>query len=594
MRLWLLLGICWCFLSVEGAFHLTWGVPAVSLDTNPPEGDFDLRAKIAMDVSGNAVAIWNRTVGGQSTEQVWASCYTHAQRTWAGVFCLSGNGSAGSSEVVIDGEGTATLLWYEGFPSQIVLRRRSAQGVWTPPLEEPPVTVWNSSCTQKNGYIALEEGGDGCIVWTEVVGGEEKIHSALYGKGGEISFLGSIPTKEKKVYFHSVSPVAIGGGVLGVVWEEKHPLDGWLLYGAEHRGEGWGDPYLLSKGLERHTPSLCIDSFGKIHAVWKRDGEIVTIFDTLYDEPTLLSDRSWQASHPSLAVDGEGNSIVVYSRYDVPPGQPPFNLFIAAVHYDAKTGKWSTPVDISAPSRLPLEATSGGFPVVATNAIGDGVAIWKEYTGDRLLVQGAGFSLGTWSLARTISPLYAADSRQFADYDLGVAVNLAGNALAVWPEDPRGIRSPQIKATLGVGLAIVGPRPPLVHKDAASLYQRLVADALSPPTKGGEGPRAPKFEAEELPCGPGAACGVQIIHRFPAHADLINVLCWSPSEDPGVYYRVYRGSFETMLGTTRGTYFEDHQRPPNQTETYFITAVDGNGQESAPVTFFVAPLKRKK
>jgi hypothetical protein len=36
-------------------------------------------------------------------------------------------------------------------------------------------------------------------------------------------------------------------------------------------------------------------------------------------------------------------------------------------------------------------------------------------------------------------------------------------------------------------------------------------------------------------------------------------------------------------------YFEDHQRVPKQKETYLITVVDENGQESVPMTIVVHP-----
>jgi len=227
--------------------------------------------------------------------------------------------------------------------------------------------------------------------------------------------------------------------------------------------------------------------------------------------------------------------------------------FITGAALPFQGSAWSAPTDISAPSFA--GAREAGYPVLALNAIGDGVVIWKDYDGVSMVIQGSGYSLGTWSFIKTLSAKGSHAGELFSDYDIDVAVNLAGNIIAVWPEDPMGNGTQQIKATSGVGLANVAPVPPI--PDPVTIQN-------------------------------GVAWGVQVLHRFPAHADLINILTWS-TNIPSAYYRIYRGNLSTLIGTSTTTRFEDHRRVPKQVETYLITSVDSNEQESSPMTLVVNP-----
>ena len=70
--------------------------------------------------------------------------------------------------------------------------------------------------------------------------------------------------------------------------------------------------------------------------------------------------------------------------------------------FPLKLPGWTLPTDISAPSLS--NAKGAGYPVLAINGIGDGVVIWKEYDGTSMVIQGAGYSLGTWSFVfKTLS-----------------------------------------------------------------------------------------------------------------------------------------------------------------------------------------------
>ncbi|PIS03281.1 MAG: hypothetical protein COT85_00965 [Chlamydiae bacterium CG10_big_fil_rev_8_21_14_0_10_42_34] len=536
------------------AFNLTWGTPAVSLDSNPPIGDTDANASIAIDPQGNAIATWGRSSGMGAIDDIWVAAYNHSLRVWTGATKISGGGNASNSKVALDENGNGILIWDEGFPTQIMSRTLSAEGVWSPDLSMPPTIIHESINAQTAPHIGIDSSGNALAIWMEYFSGAYHIYSAKKQLDqpwiplGEISsgLLSSTLSKNKALRIN-------GSGEAIAVWQEAN---GQLseIHGARYVQGAWTVPITISAEpeLSSLTPAAAIDTSGNATIVWNQNQKIQskTITSGVLSTSALtISDPEYSAQHPDLEMDQAGNAVVVFERYNS------LHKFVAGAQLLANATSWSNPVDISGPS--PANSASAGYPVLSLNKIGDGVVIWKEDTESNIIIQGAGFSLGTWSFIKTLSSLTGQSGANTPTYDLAVAVNLAGNIMAVWPEDPTGASSLQVKATAGVGLANTGPLPPLADPET------MIS---------------------------GVASGYQILRKFPAHANLINILKWTPSPT-AAYYRIYRGNLLTLIDTTYSPGYQDHQRIPKKTETYLITAVDANGQESSPVTIVVSPIK---
>lgn len=539
-----------CIIQGYAAFNLTWGTPALNLDSNPPVGDTDGNAAIAIDPMGNAVAVWGRTAGTAATEDIWAALYNHSLRVWTGAVKISGGGSASNSKVAMDSAGNAIFIWDEGFPTQIMSRTLSSTGVWSPPIGTPPHLVAHSKNAQISPQVVTDSAGHALAIWMEFSKGNYRIHSAKKPLGMPWSDLGEISSGLKSANLTTAKAIAINGsGSAIAVWEESDD-NSVEIHGAQFVKGEWRSPLVIAaqKGKSAQFPSAGIDSYGNAVIVWNQDQTIQskTLINGSLSSTTLIaSDPKYPSMHPDIGVDSMGNAVVIFERSNT------MHKFIASSTFSFKSNTWTAPIDISGPSDTGVAAA--GYPVLSLNSIGDGVAIWKEHTGDHMIIQGAGYSLGTWSFIKTLSSPTNNAGASTPAYDISVAVNQAGNIMAVWPEDASKAGSLQIKATAGVGLANAAPLPPVIAPETI----------LS-----------------------GIASGKQIIRRFPAHADLINILTWNT---PGGvdHYKVYRGNLSTLIGTTIDPYFEDHQRIPNKHETYLITSVDNNGQESSPMTIVV-------
>lgn len=530
--------------QIFAAYNLTWGIPAVGLDSNPPIGDTDNNAAIAMDVMGNAAATWSRTKGMAASENVWATSYNHASRVWTGALKISGSGSAANSQVAIDPNSNALFVWEEGFPTQVLFRMLSKEGVWSPDLSMEPDPIETSIYPQTLPQIALDKEGNALAIWLEWIDGQSQLHSAKKSVGGFWQGLGQISSGNSKVRIIPAKALAVNEMGTGVaVWEE-----GSEIHAAQFIGGSWTAAVLVSTAGEH--PTAGIDATGKAMIAWSQEKKIMSrsFFNgQLSDQTLVASNPAYSAKRPHIGVDAEGNAVVVFERYNS------IHKFIAAATLSKTADHWAEALDISAPSDINAEAA--GYPILAMNPIGDGVVIWKEWAGTHKVIQGAGYSLNTWSFVKTLSSLNADSGAPSPAYDISVAINHAGNIFAIWPEDPTGTGAQQIKVTTGVGLPNVGPMPP-------------VADPITVIS--------------------GVVSGKQIIHRFPAHADLINILTWTCSEDVD-YFKIYRGSLSSLIGTAKERRFEDHQREPKKQETYLITAIDRHGQESAPMTIVVNP-----
>lgn len=541
-----------CLIQGYSAFNLTWGIPAVNLDSNPPAGDTDGNATIAIDLMGNAVATWSRTKGLAATEDIWAAAYNHSLRVWTGAILISGGSSAAHSRVAMDSNGNSLFLWDEGFPTQIMYRTLSSTGVWAPPLSEPPMKVSPSKNSQTSPHIRLDENGNALAIWMEFFNGKDHIFSAKKMKGIDWTSLGEVSSGKNTTFISSNKPIAVNrSGDAIAVWEEMNG-NTVEVHGANFTNGAWMSPMTISAqtGKSSRFPSVGIDLAGNGVITWDQNKAIQSktlLNGTLSENTLLISHPAYIAQHPDLCVDDMGNAVIVFERYNS------MHKFISSATLAFNGNAWTSPIDISGPSSA--DAITAGYPVLSLNGIGDGVAIWKEFNGENTIVQGAGYALGTWSMIKTLSSRENNSGAPVPAYDMAVAVNLAGNILAVWPEDSSETGSLQIKATAGVGLANIAPLPPIV--DPLTIFS-------------------------------GIASGNQVLHRFPAHSDLINLLTWT---SPGGvdHYKIYRGNLSNLIGTSKLPEFEDHQRVPKKQETYLITSVDVHMQESSPITLVVQP-----
>jgi PKD domain len=178
-------------------------------------------------------------------------------------------------------------------------------------------------------------------------------------------------------------------------------------------GDEWQAPVRLSPEAESaEWPSLAIDAEGNAIVVWERfQGAASDV-----EAPVQLSGANIHASSPQVAVDAQGDAIVVWAREN---GSG--NGVIESTGKPHGSETWQTPVALSGEEGLI------GSPHVALDAAGDAVAVWKDWE-SRFRIEAATrpSSSGVWR-----APVILSAPGENASGPK-IAVDPEGEAIAVW------------------------------------------------------------------------------------------------------------------------------------------------------------------
>ena len=136
----------------------------------------------------------------------------------------------------------------------------------------------------------------------------------------------------------------------------------------------------------------------------------------------IEADNAGDAYSPQIAVDGAGNAIAVWYQYDS------IRSNIWANRFDGTA--WSTA------ELIETDDTGDAYdPQIAVDGAGNAIAVWYQDDGVRFNIWANRFDGTAWGTAELIETDDAGDA-----YDPQIAVDGAGNAIAVWYQDD-GVRS---------------------------------------------------------------------------------------------------------------------------------------------------------
>jgi PKD domain len=186
----------------------------------------------------------------------------------------------------------------------------------------------------------------------------------------------------------------------------------------------WQTPVALSEaGARAERPALAVDPQGDAVVVWERSKGSGSVIEAAvrpaasgaWQRPLQLSTAGLSAHSPAVAIDSQGNTIAVWT------GSDGSNSIVEAAAGSAASGAWQTPVALS-PAGQRAEA-----PRVALDPQGDAVAVWQSYGANYIIEAAARPAAGgAWQTPVALSP--AGES----SYTAQVAIDSQGNTIAVW------------------------------------------------------------------------------------------------------------------------------------------------------------------
>jgi hypothetical protein len=392
--------------------------------------------QVATDAAGDSFAVWQQWVG---SNLVIKASVRPVGAAWIGAQYVSEDDvEAHAPRIAVNPRGDAIAAWYQVVNGSYVVEaamRPAGGGQWGAP-EEVSAQGVNTDSQQ----VAIDRAGNAIAVWRSF-GPTPTIQTAVRPVGGTWSAPQNLSAPGGDAEGPEVAFDSAGNAV--VVWERFNGTNYLIQASTRPAGGGWSLPDDLSlPGQDAANAQVALDPSGNAIVVWERtEGPVVRVQTAVrpiggaWSAPQDLSAPGEDARAPQVAFDGYGNATAIWSgsngaHYVIRAAERPFG------------GGWSAAEDLSAAGH------SVDFPQLAVDPLGDAIAVWRRSDdGSNGSVQAAVRPAGGgWGAVRDLST-----AAQVFDPD--VAVDSAGNAVAVWMRFQGGIE----EVIQAAGLDASGP-----------------------------------------------------------------------------------------------------------------------------------------
>jgi len=391
-----------------------WLAPA----TLSAAGQHASAPQIALDGDGNAVAVWHRFDG---THTIVQSAVRPAGGAWQPPVALSAPGAdAVDPQVAFDGAGDAFAVWTRSDGTNQIAQAavRPAGGAW-----QSPVALSGAGQDAAYPQVVADEAGNAVAVWTRAGFGEEsRVQAAVRPAGGAWQAPASLSAAGEDAYDAQVAIDPHGKAV--AVWDRFDGANQIVQAASRAAGGSWQAPVSLSAPGQNAThPQVAVDGQGAAVVVWQRNDGVNSIVQAAVRPvggswPSTAANVSAaleNAEAAQVAVDTAGNAVAVWQRFGGA------DTVVQAASRPVG-GTWQAPVSLSATGQ---EAEA---PQVTIDGHGDAVAVWDRSAGARTIVQAAWRPAGG---AWPSTPDDLSDAGQSAT-DAQVAVGGPGDAVATW------------------------------------------------------------------------------------------------------------------------------------------------------------------
>ena len=405
-----------CCLVLGGGAGSAWAAPAwLAPQDLSAAGQDAYDPQVAFDGQGNAIAVWSRFDGTNFIVQAAARA---ASGSFGAAQDVSAAGQkAGFPEVAVDGQGNAIAVWsrFDGTNFIVQAAARAAGGSFGAPQDL-------SAVGQKAGFsqVAVDGQGNAIAVWSRFDGTNFIVQAAARAAGGGFGAPQDLSAAGQGAFNPQVAFDGQGNAI--AVWHRYDGTNTLVQAAACAAGGSFGSPQDLSAaGQNASFPEVAVDGQGNAIAVWRRfDGTNFIVQAAAraaggsFGSPQDLSAAGQKAGFPEVAVDGQGNAIAVWQRFDG-------TNFIVQAAARAAGGSFGAPQDLSAAGQ------TANDPQVAVDGQGNAIAVWSRSNGTNFIVQAAARAAG----GSFGSPQDLSAAGQDAHVP-EAAVDGQGNAIAVW------------------------------------------------------------------------------------------------------------------------------------------------------------------
>ena len=281
-------------------------------------------AKVAVNDSGNAFAIWDQSDG--INYRIWANCFISGEGWKTAMIIDSTSENAGLSKVAIDAQGNAIAVWCQsdGTNQRIWANHFEIGNGWNTPQIIDSISEYSTS-----PQVAVDYFGNAIAVWIQYDGSKNRIWANHYSNA--IGWDGAQPIDSDTGNVESPQLAIDRSGKAIVVWvqSENNTERIWAIQYTSSKG--WGTSQIIDSnpGLENTSfPHVAINSSGYAIAVWVQyNGTVNRIWANHYstgkgwERAQLISSNSSKgnASFPRVVVDNYGNALAVWAQTETLP-----------------------------------------------------------------------------------------------------------------------------------------------------------------------------------------------------------------------------------------------------------------------------------
>jgi PASTA domain-containing protein/PKD domain-containing protein len=361
---------------------------------------------------------------------------------WLATEDLTPAGSLAAPEVAFDPVGNAAAVWTKSVTGgrSVQASFRPAGGAWGAPVDVSSLTQYANA-----PQVALDAAGNAVAAWSTDGGlAQASVRPAATGVWGPPQDLSLSGTPLVSVHL-AVDPA----GDAVAVWQRSNGTNNIVQAAARPAATGVWEPAkdLSAVGADGIDPQVAIDASGIATAVWRRSNGTNYILQASRRAATAtggwsspaddLSAIGQSAGFPGVAVNAAGDGVAVWNRSNGT------NSIIQAAVRPASTGVWGSPQDLSAIGQ------SAFTPQVAIDAAGNAIAVWERTNASAIpTVQASRRSAasGVWGTPQDLSSGIAGES----SFNPQVAVDPAGDAVAVWQRSNLIVQASARPALTGV------------------------------------------------------------------------------------------------------------------------------------------------
>jgi hypothetical protein len=331
---------------------------------------------IGVDDDGNATVVWSRWNG---TQYVVQASYRPVGGTWSAPVDIAGGRVILDPQVVVDQAGGATVVWrrVDADRSVVQTASRTAAGAWSTPLDLSTDPSVELGQRPDVPQLAVDAAGTVTATWSRFAAAQ------------------------------------------GQPWT-------FTVQSATRATDGtWSAPVDLSPvGSPARTTDVAADPAGNTTAIWAAGSTVQAATRPAggtWGAPVQLSGSAGMRANPKVVTDPAGTVTAVWGSF----AGGAYGVQTAS---RALSGAWSAPLDL-------VRGEVFDTPAIAVDRQGNATALWQQNDGSGWVVTSASRPAGgAWS-----APVLLSDGAT-SSWDPQVAVDLAGNATAIWSREAGGSR----------------------------------------------------------------------------------------------------------------------------------------------------------